>query len=717
MPAPIQTSPLIDIDLPVEVEKLFDLAYNLWWVWSPEAQALFSSIDAESWSRYANPLEVLTSLDRARWETLLANETFMAAYHEVTRSLEAYLAGGGESWFARTFPDYAAGPVAYFSMEYGLHECLPLYSGGLGVLSGDHCKSASDLGLPFVAVGLLYRHGYFRQTVDADGFQQHYYPELDFARLPVRPVVRRTGQDLIVEVPLPGRELSVKVWVAFVGRVPLLLLDTDISANDPADRAITSGLYVRGREMRLAQELVIGVGGVKALDAVGVEPAVWHANEGHSVLLQLERLRRHIESTDTTFDEARAQLRRSVAFTTHTPVAAGHEQFASEVAEKYLAAWTSRLSVSLDRLIALGHADHGESDQPFNLTAMALRTSAFVNGVSRLNAEVSNGMWRHLVAREPLAGNVVYGITNGVHFPTWIGPELRSLLGRALGHGWDDGEEVPWGEVRGIADAELWAAHQSQKQRLARFTRARSLVQLARHGRSPDVLRQVASLFDPQVLTLGFARRFATYKRADLFFRDLHRLRSLLCHPERPVQIVVAGKAHPADRPAQELIQHIFNLSQEQDLLGRVFFIENYDMQVGRMLVQGVDVWLNTPRRPFEASGTSGQKAAVNGVLNCSILDGWWPEGYNGKNGWAIGGTESLAEEWRQDQEDGRSLYETLEEQIVPRFYERDDGGLPRAWIAMMKESIATIGAAFSSSRMVREYAERVYVPLGRGQG
>lgn len=703
-----------DIELPKEVQDLYDLAYNFWWAWSADAHRLYSLIDSDAWARYQNPVEVLLNLERSRWEGLIENDAVMDEYVRVTRDFRNYVTDGSKSWFRRRFPDYVGGPIAYFSMEYGLHQCLRIYSGGLGVLSGDHCKAASDLGLPFVAVGLAYRSGYFRQTIDLDGFQQHSYPEYDFTRLPLLPAMDSRGKDVVVSVPFPGREVAAKVWVAQVGRVPLVLLDSDLRANDPADRPITNVLYVRGREMRLAQEALLGIGGVKALRALGITPAVWHINEGHSSLLQLERLREIVDERGATFEEALAEVRRSTCFTTHTPVPAGNEQFDRRLAAKYLEGWHEVLQADLERVLALGAADHGEPDQPLNLTALALRTSSYANAVSRLNAEVSDSMWRHLFPDRPAEEPVIEPITNGVHLPTWIGPEIRALFERRFGTDWLEAlmEPTAWEHIDEVSDADLWAAHGAQKERLIRFFRARIREQYARHGRSPDELRAVAGLFHPQVLTIGFARRFATYKRAGLLFSDLHRLRQVMCHAEQPVQVIMAGKAHPADRPGQQLIQHIYKLSQEPELHGRVAFLENYDMRVGRMLVQGVDVWLNTPRRPFEASGTSGQKAAVNGVLNFSVLDGWWPEGFDGENGWAIGGEDEPADEAVQDQHDAGALYAKLEEEIVPTYYASGEEGHSPGWVARMKRSIRTIGPRFSASRMVREYAERAYMPL-----
>ena len=702
---------LVDLELPAEVGRLGEIAYNLWWSWNASARRLFAAVDQARWGRYRNPVQLLLGTEKSRWEVLIHSEPFMAAYTALVRTFDRYMGRQEGTWFEESRPDYAGGPIAYFSMEYGVHQSLAIYSGGLGVLSGDHCKSASDLGVPLVAVGLLYRYGYFRQTLDADGFQQHHYPEYDFERLPLRPALAPDGSELVVRVPFPERQVAVRVWHGQVGRVPLLLLDTDTLDNDLGDRAITKVLYVRGREMRLAQEMVLGVGGVSALSALGVEPEVWHVNEGHSALLQLERLRSL--PGDLDLDQRLASISRNTAFTTHTPVAAGNEQFEPALATRYLEPWAESLGVPVERLMALGNADHGEDHQPFNLTAFGLRTSTFSNGVSQLNAEVVDEMWRHLLSRAPGEDRRIVGITNGVHAPTWLGVDLRGTLEERLGQAWTHGAGS-WEGVSEVPDAEIWAAHEAQKERLVRFMRSRIHEQMARQGRAPSALREVQELIDCQSLTIGFARRFATYKRAGLIFHDLHRLRHIIGQPGRPVRIVMAGKAHPADRPGQALIRHIFHLSQEHDLRGRVIFLEDYDMRVGRMLVQGVDVWLNNPLRPMEASGTSGQKAAMNGVLNLSIADGWWPEGFSGDNGWTIESLDGEAEEWERDQSDALALYRTLEDEVVPTFYDRDADGVPRSWVQMMKRSIATVGPLFSSDRMLRDYVEQAYMPLVR---
>lgn len=717
-PLRIPTQHVSEVELPREFHELYDIAYNLWWSWTPEARSIFASIDTAKWGHYRNPIQLLINVDPRHWYPLLDDDDFQTRYHELVDAYRSYMQGSEGTWFGRQFPDYDQGPFAYFSMEYGLHQSLAIYSGGLGVLSGDHCKSASDLGLPLVAVGLLYKRGYFMQTVDAEGFQQHIYPEYDFTRLPLRPVATTTGHEVMVDVPLPGRSVKAKLWLAQVGRVPLVLLDTDVPENDPSDRPITNQLYVRGREMRLIQEIVLGVGGAKALTALGVEPAVWHMNEGHSAFFQLERLRRRVRGEDgpaTDLDEGMEEIRRNAVFTTHTPVPAGNEQFDASAIRKYFAAWCDEVGMDMEHLLGLGRAHEG--DGQFNLTALAVRTSSWANGVSKLNGKVASDMWRHLYPE--VEGDPIIGLTNGVHARTWLGPETQKLLRRRFDLHWEDRllSTDGWSAIHDIPDKEVWSTHQAQKQRLGRFVRSRLREQYARHGASPDELKAVGGLFDEGALTIGFARRFATYKRASLVFSNIERLQALLGHPERPVQLVFAGKAHPADRPGQELVQHIFELSKSETFRGKVILLENYDMRMGAMLVQGVDVWLNTPRRPMEASGTSGQKVGMNGSLNFSISDGWWPEGYNGKNGWVIGKDVNYDDEAIQDTEDVESLYDILEHQILPLFYDRDEDGLPREWIGRMKEAIATLTPTFSASRMVADYANLAYLPASeRGE-
>jgi starch phosphorylase len=697
----IRTLHIADIELPPAMERLRELAYDLWWSWAPQATRLFAWIDPEHWRRYHNPVQLLINVEPHQWARLLADPEFRRAYEVVILAWDEYRSRA--RWFARE-DDRLGGAVAYFSMEFGIHESLGVYSGGLGVLSGDHCKAASDLGLPLVGVGLLYQSGYFRQSVDADGFQQHIYPNYDFARLPVLPVEAPGGGVLTVPIDLPGRVVQAAVWKAQVGLVPVLMLDTDIPLNDPADRPITSVLYVRGREMRLCQEVVLGVGGVRALRALGIDPAVWHMNEGHVAFLGLERARERVRRGDGLADALR-DVARNAVFTTHTPVPAGNETFDRDLVRKYLEVWANDVGCDPDDVLALG-TENGS----FNLTVLAIRLSSAYNGVSRLHGQVSSAMWRHLFPDAPEAP--ISSITNGVHTESWVGPEMRALYAQHLDPVWEQRLLDPefWTGIRAVPDQELWAAHRSQKERLIRFVRERVRQQSARHGLSPDELREVEGLLNPHALTIGFARRFATYKRAVLVISDLERVRALLGDPERPVQILFAGKAHPADRAGQDVIRRLFLLTQGE-FRGRILFLEDYDIEMARMLVQGCDVWLNTPRRPQEASGTSGQKSPVNGGVNVSILDGWWVEGFRGDNGWAIGDVLASGDAEQQDAEDAASLYHVLEDEVVPRFFEHDESGLPRRWIETMKASIESVVPRFSAHRMVRDYLEQTYVP------
>jgi glycogen phosphorylase len=711
-PIRVPTLPGHDFNLPPRLEGLGELAYNLWWCWTPRAQAIFSRIDHVTWSRSRNAIPVLTGVTEARWAELASDEDFMVDASRALDDFGRYMADGRESWFGARGDGQLAGPVAYFCAEYGFHESMQIYSGGLGVLAGDHCKSASDAGLPFVGVGLLYRRGYFRQQIDADGHQEHAQPDLDPARLPLRRARGAGGAPLDVQVDLPGRVVHAAVWVAQVGRVPILLLDTDVPANDPADRPITHILYVRGREMRLSQEIVLGIGGVRALEGLEIDPAVWHLNEGHSAFLLLERARKlmTIEPGLAARDALR-RVGRDAVLTIHTPVPAGNEAFGRDQVARHLAPWFEATGMEPVELAEMGRGRTDEPDAPFDMTAFVLRHASGANAVSQLHARTATEAW------EPIAGYPIRPITNGVHVATWLGGPVRRRLEHVVGAtlGADVAGPEHLTPLEGFDDAELWAAHQQQKRELVNFVEGRLLRQFARHGESPDALRAIRNTFDLDVLTIGFARRFATYKRAALLFTDEDRLSRILSDAERPVQVVIAGKAHPADRPGQQVIEHIFRLSRSDRLRGHVVMIEDYDMRIARFLIGGVDLWLNNPRRPMEASGTSGMKAAINGVPSLSILDGWWDEGYTGRNGWAIGSREpGDGDDTRQDQADAQELYRLLEDEIVPCYYERDAAGIPRAWLPMMRDSIRSALWQYSTARMLAEYLDELYLPAVR---
>ena len=692
--------------LPPRLEGLRRLAYNLHWAWHPRTRGLWSLVDRHAWNRYRNPIPVISG--PTEWFRLLDDAKFLTEYHDVLAAFDQYMANGSGHWFQRRYSDQLSGPIAYFCAEYGLHESLGIYSGGLGVLAGDHMKSASDMALPAIGVGLLYRNGYFRQSIDADGHQEHNYPDYDLSRLPISRVQDANGLPLTVSVELPGRNLSVAVWLAQVGRVPVLLLDTDLPENADQDRPITHILYVRGREMRLHQELVLGVGGVRAIRALGLAPAVWHLNEGHSAFLLAERAGEYL-AAGATLDDAWAKVRRNSVFTIHTPVSAGNERFDTDLIRRIAGPTLAYSTLPVDDVLSKGIGMDGDSGQ-FDMTAFSLRLTNGANAVSQLHGETARGTWHGITDHD------ILGLTNGVHGPTWIGAPIVDLLEGHLDADMDDLDASSqqgrfWERLERIPVRDLWDAHLRQKRELAEFARRRLRNQFARHGEAPAVLAELETALDPDVLTIGFARRFATYKRAGLLFSDIDRLARMLWDADRPVQIVFAGKAHPADRPGQRVIQEIFQRSRSPQLRGRVFIMENYDMRVGRFLVQGVDVWLNNPRRPLEASGTSGMKAAQNGVPNISVLDGWWDEGYSGDNGWAIGGRETNPDEAAQDWSDALDLYRLLEDDVIPRYYERGADGIPLRWLEVMRRAMATSLWQFSTTRMLHEYTERLYLP------
>jgi glycogen phosphorylase len=708
-PAPqVPSIPAATFRLPPQLEGLRRLAYNLYWAWHPRTRMIWSRIDRDTWTRHRNPIPVLSRA--VDWSRLLDDTTFMVEVRDVLREFDAYMANGADAWFSRRYPE-PAGPIAYFCAEYGIYESLGIYSGGLGVLAGDHTKTTSDMALPFIGVGLLYRKGYFHQTIDADGHQEHAYPDYDLARLPVSRVQGPDGEPLQVAVELPGRDLQVAVWLAQVGRTPVLLLDTDIPDNGDADRPITHILYVRGREMRLHQELVLGVGGVRAIRALGIAPSVWHLNEGHSAFLLAERAREYV-AEGATLDEAWDRVRADSVFTIHTPVPAGNERFDAGLVRQLAGPLLdgdgrpNTGGVPVEAVLDLGVGVEGDRSQ-FDMTGFSLRLTRAANAVSRLHGETADATWRGVAPHEIIA------VTNGVHVPSWIGHAMGETLRQHVGADLDrldaDGSGAFWERLDRVPSEALWETHQRQKLELAIFARRRLRNQFARHGEAPAVLEGLESALEPEILTIGFARRFATYKRAGLLFSDVDRLARLLWNEERPVQVVFAGKAHPADRPGQQVIQSIFGRSRSEQLRGRVFILEDYDIRIARYLVAGVDIWLNNPRRPLEASGTSGMKAAANGVVNVSVLDGWWDEGWAGDNGWAIGDRETKPDEGSQDWDDAQDLYRILEEEVVPRYYERDEDGLPIAWIELMRRSMSSTLWRFSSTRMLHDYVERMY--------
>lgn len=699
--------------VPDSIARLNELAYNLWWSWEPNAKALFAAIDAGLWeSTNHNPVKFLRNVPQDKLNDVAEDSAFLAAYASVLADFDAYMAPDASTWFNRNHADKRDNVIAYFSAEFGLHEALPIYSGGLGILSGDHCKAASDLGLPFIGIGFLYPQGYFTQRIDATGMQQAIYEKVDFAEVPAVPALGPDGKEVLINVDLPGRTVYAKVWKIQVGRIPIYLMDTDVERNAPQDRELSARLYGGDREMRISQEVVLGIGGVRAVRALGYNPAIWHMNEGHSAFLGLERVRETVQRDGLTFDEAVEGVRAGSVFTTHTPVPAGNDTFAFELVEKFFWQYWGQLGIDRDRFINFAKQDLGWGPQ-YSMTVLAIRLSAYRNGVSELHGHVSRDMWKFLWPDTPTEQVPIGHVTNGVHTKTWLVSELRSLYDKYLQSDWLEEVDEPstWEALDSIPDDELWAVHQLRKDELIDFVRDRVARQYLRHGEGPQRINAAGRLLDPNALTIGFARRFATYKRATLIFRDEERLKRLLHDPERPVQIVFSGKAHPADEPGKALIQHIYQLSQRPDFEGKIVFVENYDMNIARHLISGVDIWLNNPRRPHEASGTSGQKAAASGVPNFSVLDGWWVEGYDGTNGWAIGEEREYKDEETQDEADALDLYHTLEDTIVPLYYDRGEDGVPRRWVQCMKNSIRTCAPEFSMRRMVKDYVNQLYLP------
>lgn len=699
-------------DLPRRIRRLEELAYNLWWTWHPEAKELFRRLNPFLWEQTGhNPVLHLRRIDRHRLRAAVKDSAYLEAYDRIIQAFDSYMADGRQSWLARTHPQLLGQLTAYFSTEFGLDETIPIYAGGLGVLSGDHLKEASDLCLPMVAVGFLYTHGYFRQRISEDGWQEALFVPLQFEDLPVKAVLADDGTPLTIGVPLPGRTLHARIWRVQVGRTPLFLLDSNIETNDPEDRGLTARLYTSDLEMRLAQEMILGIGGVRALRALGYNPAVWHMNEGHSAFLTLERLREAV-AAGHDFETARRWVRATTVFTTHTPVAAGHDQFPLWLMEKYFSAYWPQLGLDREAFMDLARQAHPWGEV-FGMSVLALRHAGRINGVSELHGRVARKMWAHLWPERSPDQVPISHITNGIHTPTWLARRLKALFDRYFEPGWLEHLDDPqiWEAIEKIPDAELWAVHLHLKRKLVAYMRERARRPWMAGRVHPVQVIASGVLLDPKALTLGFARRFATYKRAHLILSQPERLLRLLNDPERPVQIIFAGKAHPDDEPGKRLIQQVYRMVKRAEVGGRLVFLEDYDMNLARYLVQGVDVWLNTPRRPNEASGTSGQKAAINGVLNFSVLDGWWREGYNGHNGWVIGEDRDWDDPAAQDAADAKSLYQTLETEIVPLYYERSADDLPYEWIGWMKESIRSLAPRFSLRRMLKEYIEEMYLP------
>ncbi len=699
-------------------DKCMAVARNLWWSWHPEVTNLFRDLDPIRWRQLDhNPIALLHEFTPERLELRAAELVLYSRINHAYRRMKEYCSSSHNTWATTHAGVLGSKPVAYFSAEFGIHESVPIYSGGLGVLSGDHIKSASGLGVNLVAMGLFYDQGYFKQHLDGEAYQREEYLDTKVENMPMEPALSPEGKPITVQIDTRTGPLFAKVWLMHVGRVKLYLLDCDVEESRPEDRELTSRLYGGDHRTRIRQELVLGVGGIRALKALGISPGVYHLNEGHSVFATLEAIRERMDEDGASFDEALREVAQRTVFTTHTPVPAGHDRFGPELIEEHLGPLRDKLGISQQQLMGLGRVEPHNEGETFCMTVLGLKLSRRANAVSALHGHVSRRMWAHLwpwrVEEEIPIGH----ITNGVHVPSWLAWQMWQLYDRQFPADWMRrmGEPEVWREIYKVDPGELWETHYSMKNLLLQFVRRRVSRQCRRRGESDEAVEAARNLLDPNVLTIGFARRFATYKRADLLFADMDRIARLINDTDRPIQVIFAGKAHPMDEPGKALIKKIANLRHDGRLSNRVVFVEDYDINVCRHLIQGVDVWLNNPRRPLEASGTSGQKAVLNGGLNLSVLDGWWAEAYDGKNGFAIGNGSQHSNDQISDRRDGEHLYRTLEEEVIPLYYDRDSDGLPRHWIERMMNSISSLAWRFSAHRMVMDYARSAYVPAAGG--
>ncbi len=702
--------------LPKRIERLNDLAYNLWWSWNPEAINVFSKIHPVLWDSVShNPVAFLQQVSRTLLNRVANDKQYLDLYDRVVNNFDSYM-GEKETWFVKNYPEVTAGQsIAYFSFEFGLHESIPAYAGGLGILAGDHLKESSDMGIPLEAIGFIYNQGYFVQKITEDGWQETSNFYLDFNKLPMIPILDEKDKPILISVQLPGREIKARIWQIQVGRVPLYLLDTNISENSSFDQQLTAKLYTSDLETRISQEILLGMGGVRVMRALGYNPTVWHMNEGHSAFLSVERCAELVRQ-GKTFEEAKEIVRKGNVFTTHTPVPAGNDKFPVWLVEKYFSQIWPDLGLTREQFIDLAKEASPYGDQ-FTMPILALRLSERCNAVSELHGQVSRNMWHFLWPDRKVEEVPITHITNGVHTFSWLSRRMGILFDEYLGTEWrlDPSNPKVWEKVDSIPDAELWAVKRHQKRKLMRFINDKARAQWLTGEVHPVQTIAAGVLLDADALTIGFARRFPTYKRGYLILRDYERLLRIINNVDAPVQIIFSGKAHPADEPGKLIVQQLYRAIKDHRTGGRMVFVENYDMDIARHLVQGVDVWLNTPRRPMEASGTSGMKAAMNGCLNFSVLDGWWHEGYNGKNGWAIGDDKTYESDEKQDEMDALSLYETLEDQIVPIYYSnRSENGVPTTWMSWVKEAIRTLSPQFSTRRMVGDYVREMYIPAIR---
>ena len=696
--------------LPPRLARLPELAGDLWWTWNSRAREVFRTLDYTLWRQTAhNPVLMLRQVSAEMLDLAAKDARFLTVYDAAVEALDR-ARSAQDTWWSHRFAE-SRGPIAYFSAEFALHQSLPIYAGGLGVLAGDHCKEASDLGIPLIGVGFMYPQGYFHQTVSSEGWQQEVYEKLTWRDAPIEPALGSDGRPCLVAVPLGNRSVLVSVWRVRLGRVTLYLLDTDLEENAPWDRELSARLYGGDRETRIQQEIILGIGGVRALKALGSAPAVWHLNEGHAAFVVLQRIRDHIEEGQS-FESALQEVRRTTMFTTHTPVPAGHDAFPFNLVETHLAGAWGTLGEYRDAFLALGHYDNG-SGPLFNMTALALRTAGTVNGVSQLHGQVTRDMWGPIWPGVPDDQRPVGFITNGVHVPTWLSSELSALFDEFLGADWRERHDDPtlWQRILAIPDEQLWAARSALRNYLFAFIRERARTRWMEERVTAPRVVAAGTLLDPNALTIGFARRFTGYKRPELIFHNPDRLVGILNARRRPVQIVFAGKAHPADETGKHHLQQVYRRAIDPIFGGRIAFVDDYDLHVAHFLVQGCDVWLNNPRKPLEASGTSGMKASINGVPHLSIGDGWWAEGFNGQNGWQIEGRPGSDDPAAVDAADAEALYHLLESEVVPAFYDRDRGGIPRRWLAVVRQAMLTVTPRFSARRMVKQYAETMYGP------
>ena len=704
----------VNPQLPKRIEKLSVIANNLWWSWNSNFLKLFKEIDIDLWERVEkNPVKFLKNVSQEKIEEIVENQDFLKQYDKFVKDFEDYLKSKN-TWFNKKYPDNSGDLIAYFSAEYGLDEILPIYSGGLGILSGDHLKSASDLGVPLIAVGLLYKHGYFWQKINGYGEQETEYKDLEVENLPILPAKDVDGEDLIISVDMPKKKLYIKVWKIKVGRVTLYLMDSDIEANIQEYREITKTLYGGNQETRIQQEIVLGMAGVELLRRLGVKPTVYHMNEGHSSFLILKLIENIIKDKKVSFNIARDIVSSKTVFTTHTPVPAGNDIFPLELMETYFKDYWEKLGIDKQEFFKMGMKPNSNPNSGFDMGVLALKVAGKKNGVSKLHGAVSRELfgdiWPNIAANE---SPITY-VTNGIHTCSWIPQNIKNLYNEYLAPYWQDNiyNDETWERINNIPDEKLWNMHLERKRKLIALVKQSTMNRLHRCGYSYQEIDKITSKLSENVLTIGFARRFATYKRATLIFKDLERITQIFSNENRPIQIIFAGKAHPADKEGQDLIKYIHEISMKPQFKGKIFLLENYNIAMSRYLISGVDVWLNTPRRPMEASGTSGQKASVNGVINFSVLDGWWAEGYNQKNGWYIGLNEEYENYEVQDKADSEDIYTTLENKIIPTYYDRNKENIPEKWVKIMKNSIISTGGKFSTSRMLVDYVDKLYIPL-----